>query len=600
MKTKTLILIISLTLFSIQLIKAKKIEIIEAKKIAINAFFEQASKKEKTDLSSLRIMKTYTFTKNEIEVIYVFDINENGFIILSADDRTFPIIGYSFDSNFQNNNQAPQFYTWFQSRIDEVWFAIENNLPDNDFISKEWNQLKNPEQTIWGTTKEKDVEPLVSSTWNQDIYYNEFCPYDPDGPGDRCYVGCGATTMGVIMYYWRYPVQGEGSHSYYCAPYGTLSADFGNTVYQYDQMVEDVNHSNHAVAELSYHCAVAVDMTFGPDGSSSWSDDCVNAFKNYFKFSNEATLLWKNSTSNWTGKLKDNLDLGMPLYYRGQSSEGGHAFICDGYQEPDFFHFNWGWSGSNNGYFYLNDLTTSNGSFTQLQAAIFNLYPDDNYPYYCSGQKILTSTKGTFEDGSGPVEYYENNANCSWLISPNDSVNSITLSFIDFETETDNDSVTVYDGESESAPVLGIFSGSEIPDEITSGSNKLFITFSSNASTTAKGWIASYTSNVQTWCSGITEFTEPTSVFSDGSGFFPYRNGTNCIWSIEPQWANEVILNFTSFNTEENYDILTVYDGVTQEILAELSGSELPGPVTSPNGKLFITFCTNYTILTLK
>jgi len=95
------------------------------------------------------------------------------------------------------------------------------------------------------------------------------------------------------------------------------------------------------------------------------------------------------------------------------------AFNLDGYQGTNYFHFNWGWSGSYNGYFYLNNLNPGGDNFTNGQGAIINLYPDTNnynYPSYCAGQVVLSTLKGTFEDGSGPVKNYQNNANCGWLI----------------------------------------------------------------------------------------------------------------------------------------------------------------------------------------
>jgi hypothetical protein len=113
----------------------------------------------------------------------------------------------------------------------------------------------------------------------------------------------------------------------------------------------------------------------------------------------------------------------MPLYYAGWSvpNINGHAFVCDGYQNGDYFHFNFGWSGSDNGYYYLDNLTPGGNNFNLAQELIINIYPDTvnyTYPPYCSGSTSLTYKQGSFTDGSGPARDYLQGTDCSWLINP--------------------------------------------------------------------------------------------------------------------------------------------------------------------------------------
>ena len=118
----------------------------------------------------------------------------------------------------------------------------------------------------------------------------------------------------------------------------------------------------------------------------------------------------------WRNMVIENLDMQQPLVYSGSGSVGGHAWVCDGYDSPTHFHFNWGWSGTSNGYFYLSSLNSGNGDFTQNQGAVFNIVPDLDTLSLC-GLKKYTAQNYTFTDGSY-TDNYLNNADCQWLIKP--------------------------------------------------------------------------------------------------------------------------------------------------------------------------------------
>ena len=152
--------------------------------------------------------------------------------------------------------------------------------------------------------------------------------------------------------------------------------------------------------------------------------------------------------------------------------------------------------------------------------------------------------------------------------------------------------IKIYDGESAQDNLLAEFSGNEIPEAITSNSNKMLIVFSSDNAGTASGWYAEYTANKAEYCNGLTTLTDQSGTLSDGSGSFNYYNGTVCMWQIVPEMAETVTLSFTSFNTEAQNDDVKIYDGESQELLAIYSGSNLPDPVTSQSGKMIIIFHT--------
>jgi hypothetical protein len=263
------------------------------------------------------------------------------------------------------------------------------------------------------------------------------------------------------------------------------------------------------------------------------------------------------------------------------------------------FHFNWGWGGSYNGYFYVNNLNPGGSNFNYHQSAVVHIAPDAAaYPAYCSGNKVITTTFGSIEDGSGPVNDYQGGANCSWLIAPDDSVSKVTLNFSHFNTAA-GDEVKVYDGTSASAPLLATYSG--IPSTMPSVSSTgpaMFITFTSDGSTQAPGWRANYTSTPVKFCDASTNLTSAWGTITDGSGHFDYRNVSNCRWKILPPGASKIVVTINSINTEQDNDKLQIYDLGTGSQIANLSGTytTMPGPFTSETGQVMIMWTSNNSV----
>ena len=222
---------------------------------------------------------------------------------------------------------------------------------------------------------------------------------------------------------------------------------------------------------------------------------------------------------------------------------------------------------------------------------------------YESGTTVFNqSDYATFSDGSGD-ENYCNNLNSNWLIQPPNAT-SVTLNFTEFNLEesgsegTIYDAVSVYDGTSDSAPLLGVFTGSNIPSSITSSSGSMFINFYSDPSVTKEGWTAYYTSTQNIYCQQGNVLTDPSGYFLDGSGILNYANNSNCNWLIQPPNAETIVLNFTDFNTEENYDGVIVYDGVNNlaPILGQFTGISIPEQVTALSGSMFIEFLSDIAV----
>ena len=577
---------------------AANVELDDLKKVAQNSYYQKLNMhKGYVSMNDVIIYDHFIIERNGVPAIYAFNFKGYGFILISAEDAIEPILGYGFDNHYNPQLNPDNFNGLMQEYVEHIEYLRSNSISASDEISLQWNDLLKFDPVGYVPGKgTKDVEPLLTCTWNQDWPYNYYCPEDDNGPGDHVYVGCVATAMAQIMMYWRYPLQGSGSHSYYQYPYGTISADFGNTTYDWNGMLDNSDsYVNEPMALIGFHAAVSVEMGFGPDGSGAYSTDVPYAMINYFNYSNSTQYKQRQgvSLSTWENWAQSELNDLCPVYYSGRNTDNaGHAFVLDGYHSADgLYHFNFGWSGYDNGWY----LITNAGGFSIQQGMVINIMPDDPaYPYGCTPDYERTSVVGSFEDGSGPQENYETNTSCSWLINPQteaDSISSIKLEFVVLDTET-GDIVTIYDGATTDADVLGTYSGTSLPSGfITSTGNQMLVTFEANGNaTTATGWRVEYNSVLPTYCTGLSQLTAPVGDFEDGSGTFNYHNNTNCMWKIEPAYANGLTLSFTMFDTEEGLDIVKVYDASNNQLIGEYSGTELPDDIYVESGKLFITF----------
>jgi len=573
-----------------------------AQQVAMNFYYERLNWDYPTPYHDIRIINTVEVKQDGELLYFVFNFDPPGYVIVPATDAVMPVLGYSLEGGYSENGQPDNFRGWMDYYKRQLLCAIHNNVSGSVTVACEWERLSTADiQSFTSVRRGREVEPMLLSQWDQGYPYNAFCPVDPNGVNGHCVTGCVATAMGQLMYYFRWPPTGTGSYSYQHPDYGTLSADFGNTTYHWNEMLNKPTTANPAIAELLYQIGVSVDMDYGPQSSGMWNHKAAYSLRTYFKYSPETQYVYRDSTSmDWDSLVTAHLNRAMPCYYAGWADytyTSGHAFIVDGYQ-GDYFHMNWGWSGSFDGYFTLDNLTPGGNNFNYAQELVINCFPDTtayDYPAWCAGDDTLTAPRGTFEDGSSAVYPYQNNASCSWLISPQteqDSITNITLTFNRFNT-LPGDTVYIYDGNTETAGLLGAFAGDQLPGAMTSSGNQMLIKFMTGDEGTGAGWFASYSTTSPVWCNGVTTYTEPSGDIGDGSGTFNYNNNTICQFRILPPGAATVTLTFNSFDTEEGADWVKVIDMGTQTPIGEFSGSTLPEPVTATSGKMLILFTTN-------
>lgn len=353
---------------------------------------------------------------------YVFNV-ENGYVIVSGDDRFEPILGYSTESHFDPTNIPYGLRDLLNSYGDEMKAALEYGVTNDAQLTEKWNALISGTYTP-NIRNTRSVSPLLTNNnWNQNNGYNYFCPTDANGPAGHAYAGCVALAMGQVMHYWEYPIHGVGTHSYECnhsssqagnfPDYGTLTVDFEHANYNYSLMpnyLDGSTSSNQilAIAKLLYHCGVAVDMFYGPEGSMAFHSDIAEALETYFSYDTCLTIYKSNHANDWEELIKNDLDSSHPIIYCAYATEGGHEFVCDGYNDQDYFHFNWGWGGYQNGYFLISNMVANGYNFNSSHGVVMHIVPK-------------SCTPSDEEDG---ISNYAQN---SWQVFPNPACNTLQL-----------------------------------------------------------------------------------------------------------------------------------------------------------------------------
>lgn len=576
---------------------ADQVPITMAEKVANNFYFEK-SDYTINQYSAISISDRFIYKENSQTVAYIFSIQPSGFVIVSADDICYPIIGYSLEQVVKPSKFPPAFKAWMAGISEQLLFAKNNNIKPTKRIQEIWaNYLNYNHEDKYYLIPKSGIEPLLQSKWGQTYEYNKLCPVDTTTPSGHAPAGCVAVAMAQVMFYFRYPETGIGEHSYYDNNYGTISANFGETTYQWDEMVNAIfKQSNSAVAELIFHAGVSIETNYGSGGSSSLTSKTEDALKDFFNYHDDLEYrAWYDFQDSFKDSVIANLDRNLPMIYRGGGLTSSHSFVCDGYQDTSYFHFNWGWNGGYNGYYFVDNLNPGGYDFTFNQAAVMNIFPKENYPVFCSGLDTLKTTRGTFTDGSGPNNY-NSNTNCSWLILPDDpDIEHIQLWFTSFNTEENNDIVSVYEGNTTNDPLIATFSGENLPPRITIDGQKVLVVFETDVETNLSGWQAEFLAYNETFCIPL-DLRNVLNLpwFTDGSGPYHYVDNTYCEWLIQPQ--NEIYdsiasirVHFHMFDLSEGDTLYFFENNLPQtHPFKKLSGSDFPDTVVCESNTLLM------------
>ena len=287
---------------------------------------------------------------------YAFNITGGGFVIVAGDDRAPSILGYS-DSGLLDFDRLPS----------NVSALLSGYVEEISYLQSHPELTATPTPRLTSIT---GVAPLIKSHWGQEMPYYLQCPiYN----GEYCVVGCVATAMSQVMHYWRYPTSSPEVASYYCYDIGQTLPDLDMTNFDYakmlnsychwdwetSQLIQDsyTNEQAQAVAKLARYCGQAVRMGYSPEGSGAYVSSQLSAMKN-FGYSQNADDVSRDgwygnyTDAQWESMIRNELDAGRPILYSANDyAAGGHAFVCDGYNNEGYFHFNFGWYGTCDGWF---------------------------------------------------------------------------------------------------------------------------------------------------------------------------------------------------------------------------------------------------------
>ena len=419
-KMKKTLLFIAIFAFSVGNIFANPVDRQHAQQIGQS--FMNAKIGQKADV---QLNLVYTAATREAVDYYVFNNgNGNGFVIVSGDDRVKPIMAYSTSGCFNPNDIADGFQFTLNTFSHEIQYIRENNIEATADIDAEWESVAETGYINKVNRNRTVVGPLLPTIWHQNYPYNSQCPEDTTGSGGHVYAGCVATAMAQVMRFWNWPPQGTGSHTYTPDGYEQQTANFGETEYHFELMPTAIDSTSSEedifyIAQFQHHCGIAVDMQYSGHGSGAYSDDVPMALRNYFRYTcdDDVTLSFWGfnfyTIEQWIQMLKDGgLSEGMPLYYSGSDDggAGGHAFVCDGYDENDYFHFNWGWSGKDDAWCPIGALNTTKYAFNDSNSFIGNIKP--NTPdYYLRPENITDFEVVENEDLTGVSITWTNPAN---------------------------------------------------------------------------------------------------------------------------------------------------------------------------------------------
>ncbi len=316
---------------------------------------------------------------------YVFNMGEGqGFVVVSGDDRTAAILGYADEGSLIEGEMPEALQAWLDGYSAQMaWLeprfdTVEHGHADGAA------RVRRVAKTA--------VAPLIQTRWNQNEPYNLDCPVKEDGT--RTVTGCVATSMAQVMFFHQHPTSNTeaipgyttGNKLFTLTPLDATTFDWDNMQLTYAKSTDETAE-NKAVAKLMKYCGQALQMNYNTS-SSAYNATIPELLKQYFGYSNDVSWLQRSSYSylEWVDVLYNELKKGRPIVYGGQSAGGGHSFICDGYEGDDYFHFNWGWGGSSDGYFRLSLLTpweqgiggsSTLDGFNYGQEAVVGIHPGD-------------------------------------------------------------------------------------------------------------------------------------------------------------------------------------------------------------------------------
>lgn len=385
--------------------------------------------------------------KNKEDAFYVCEAGEDGYAVISADERMTPVLGFSQSKGFDPTNIPAGLQELLDCYTHE-YEALTSGKP-----------MRKAKRKIEGVKEQ--VGPLLITQWGQEAPYNNRCP---ELKGKRCVTGCIAISTSQALFYYRYPDAAVGMVDYVSLTnkipiqedLSTFKFNwpFIKASYKYGAMEKECD----AVAELVYACAVAVEMDFGLRESAAASFNQVKALVENFGYDPDIACIHKDymTTNEWQMLMLNELNNERPLVYSALSPQaGGHSFIIDGYKADEdgypFYHVNWGWEGNFDDYYKLSALEADGDEYSQEHEAIIGIKPDngmrDSEFFWQAKEVILKPARinpkdtrkfsitvnnmfnYSYKSFIGRIEFYLQDANHKEILVGSQGLNNVSFSY---------------------------------------------------------------------------------------------------------------------------------------------------------------------------
>ena len=349
------------------------------------------------------------FSTKDDAYFYVFNRGFNkGFVIVSGDERTNDILGYSDQGSFDPNNLPPSLEYFLEEYEQQIKYMQENNI-----------------QPAPRKAPKTNLGYFLKTKWDQGNPYNYYL--------SGCYTGCVATAMAQVMYYWQWPQSATTTiPSYYVSGNSLSGSSLPPTTFEWSKMKHTYSvgdyDDDYAVGKLMQYAGHAVKMQYTTSGSGAYERDIINAMTNYFGYPQDEQLIYRAglTATQWADTIYANLADSIPVIMCGANSGGGHCFVCDGYKDGKY-HINWGWSGYYDTYFDLEVMAPSgtgsgasgSGGYTSNRSIVTRIHnpnkiipvtPEDSIPLSAETVRLMAGNQTLTRDAradyvSGDLRY---------------------------------------------------------------------------------------------------------------------------------------------------------------------------------------------------
>ena len=400
---KVLLFFAALFLLAAPVLKADDISLGKAR-TAAEMFFAKCGVDTRAG-SQLTLLGTDLTTEptrsGENAAWYVFNRQGGGFVIISGLDAAYPVLGYSLEHSFCPLEEMPSHMKeWMDLYRDQINERRGSGKPATDAELARWKEAFTLTR---GETAPATLD-LHTADWGQGSPFNRKCPLD--SAGKRSIVGCVATAISEVMYFFKQPAHGTGTLPQYTKKGITVGPVELGEEYLWDKMLpkyKDVSYTTEqadAVATLCYHVGVMCKMSYSSSASGASTATGVEGLMQYMGYDKSAVRYSRSyaSIEEWRALLRGQLEEGYPVLFAGNSGSAGHAFVVDGYDDAGRFLINFGWNASSNGYYQLDAF----GSYTISQVAYLGVKPDAGGSYQPHFYMRPTTQSGVKYNGITP------------------------------------------------------------------------------------------------------------------------------------------------------------------------------------------------------